>query len=58
MGGKLFVPALWPEVPSRRAPGFEKSRDLASRLLPLPIDQRYGDADMDRLAERVAELLA
>jgi hypothetical protein len=30
------------------APALE--RELAGRLLPLPIDQRYGAEDMNRLA--------
>jgi len=55
---ELFVPRLWPEVATRSGPAaFEWERELAACLLPLPIDQRYGAADMDRVADIVGEVL-
>jgi hypothetical protein len=54
----LFVPQFWPEVLQRRTSGFERERMLASRLLPLPIDQRYGAEDMIEVCERLRDLLA
>jgi len=46
---KVYVPGYWHEVAvDPTTPLVEKS--WAERLLPLPIDQRYGLNDMDRLA--------
>ncbi len=55
---QVFVPRLWPEVVTRPVPGFAWERDLASRLLPLPIDHRYDERDMDRLCDDVLEVAA
>jgi hypothetical protein len=55
---EIYVPRLWPELETRDAAGFGWERDLASRLLPLPVDQRYGPGDMDRVAEAVLEVAA
>ena len=55
---QIFVPRLWPEVVARPASGFAWERDLASRLLPLPIDHRYDERDMDRLCNDVLEVAA
>ena len=54
----VFVPQLWPEVIERGVDGFEWERDLARRLLPLPIDQRYGAGDMEHVCHEVAGILA
>jgi len=54
----IFAPRLWPDVETREgAAAFEWERRLASQLMPLPIDQRYGLDDMDRVIEAVAEVL-
>ena len=53
----LFVPTLWPEIESRRERGFDWERCAARRLLPLPIDHRYGPDDMNTLAERLRQVL-
>jgi len=55
---EIYVPRLWPEVESRDVPEFVWERDLASRLLPLPLDQRYGPAEMERVADAVLEVAA
>jgi hypothetical protein len=54
---RIFVPQLWPEVESRSGPESAWERELAGRLLPLPIDQRYDLPDMDRLCGAVLEEL-
>ena len=54
----VFVPVLWPELQSREAAGFEWERDVASRLLPLPIDHRYGPSEMQTVADAVFQVLA
>jgi len=55
---EVFVPRLWPEVVSRPVAGFEWERELAARLLPLPVDHRYGSADMTRVGDAVLEVAA
>jgi hypothetical protein len=52
----IFVPRLWPEVVSRPGPVFAWERDLAARLLPLPVDHRYGSDDMQRMCDAVDEV--
>ncbi|MFJ4442812.1 hypothetical protein ACIPZ8_12030 [Pseudomonas sp. NPDC089422] len=48
----IFVPCYWRElIDNPTTPALE--RHLAECLLPLPMDQRYGDADMHRLADAV-----
>ena len=42
---KIFVPKYWPDVINCEA--------LAERIIPLPIDQRYGEEDMKRIVEVV-----
>jgi hypothetical protein len=54
----LFVPALWPDVAARDQAGFDWERDVAERLLPLPIDHRYTPADMETVADRLLQVLA
>jgi hypothetical protein len=53
----VFVPTLWPEIEGRPERGFERERLLAGRLLPLPIDQRYGPDDMERLCQVLLQVL-
>jgi hypothetical protein len=54
----VFAPRLWPDVPGRpRAGEFARESMLAGRLLPLPIDHRYGADDMGRLAAVVTEVM-
>jgi hypothetical protein len=53
----VFVPTLWPEIQHRLEPGFERERLLARRLLALPIDQRYGPDDMERLCHVLLQVL-
>jgi hypothetical protein len=54
----VFVPVLWPELQSREAAGFEWERNVAARLLPLPIDHRYGPSEMQTVADAVVQVLA
>ena len=43
---KIYIPTLWPSVFD-----FSKANDaeyfMAENILPLPIDQRYEEEDMD-----------
>ena len=54
----VFVPALWPELEGRSEPGFNRERLIGRRLLPLPIDQRYGPDDMDALCNALDRILS
>jgi len=56
---QIFAPRLWADVEARlNGSAFAWERQLASRLVQLPIDQRYNDADMDQVADAVAEVMA
>ena len=50
--GRILVPLLWPEV-LEQAPAGSLERKLALHLLPLPVDQRCGPQDMERMARAV-----
>lgn len=49
---KVFVATYWPNVLEWCAPDEFEHR-LALRLLPLPIDQRYGPVEMDHVAKLI-----
>jgi hypothetical protein len=56
---EIFAPQFWPEIGARSAArDFPWERELAEKLMPLPIDQRYGAEDMARVAAAVAEVMA
>ena len=46
----VFVPTLWPNVPGDACAG-PNAIDFSNNILPLPIDQRYGADDMERVLE-------
>ncbi|HEY0289880.1 MAG TPA: hypothetical protein VGC62_23205 [Pseudomonas sp.] len=49
LANRIYVPSYWRElIDSQTTPALEKQ--LSERLLPLPIDQRYGQQDINRLA--------
>jgi hypothetical protein len=54
---QLFVPYLWKECINRKVEGFEFERELSSRLLPLTVDQRYSESDMEYVASKILPLL-
>lgn len=43
---KIFVAKYWPDLSA-------EANALAERIIPLPIDQRYGVADMKRIVEEI-----
>lgn len=49
---RILVPLLWPEV-LEQAPADSLERKLALHLLPLPVDQRCGPQDMERVVRTV-----
>ena len=54
--GGVFVPTLWPNVLSD-APEGSIAHRLARNIVPLPIDQRYGENEMNYIADEVAKCL-
>lgn len=46
----VYIPTFWAEVKAGREAGYETERKLAEKLLPLPIDHRYTEADMRSMA--------
>lgn len=53
---RVFVPVLWRECRERIADGFDLEKTLSERLLPLPVDQRYGEREMDRILAALDEV--
>ena len=52
--GGGYMATHWP-LPARLPAGFETCRELSERLMTLPCDQRYGRADMERMAGVIRE---
>ena len=52
----IYPPVHWP-VPASVPAWFTQSRELASEIMTLPCDQRYGPDDMERVAGAVLDLL-
>ncbi len=48
----VALPLFWPEVLNASEPDTAESR-LTRRLLPLPLDQRYGEKDMAHLLQLI-----
>ena len=48
---KIFVATYWPAEEGCGCMRSELAQCFASEILPLPIDQRYGEVDMKRIAE-------
>ena len=46
----IYIPTFWAEVKTGTENGYETERGLAEKLLPLPVDHRYNEADMQRMA--------
>lgn len=49
---KIYVPRLWPRLSGRAEEGSLEAR-LADKILWLPIDQRYGEAEMGYIADQI-----
>lgn len=49
---KIYVPTLWPDVFSRCKEN-ELEYDMAKNILPIPVDQRYEDEDMEHIVDEV-----
>lgn len=47
---EVYIPTFWVEVSTATDTRFEIERGLAAKLLPLPVDHRYNEVDMQRMA--------
>ena len=54
---KIYIPTLWPDV-FDVCKEDEPEYDMAANILPLPIDQRYGDDAMRLLSDRISPFLS
>lgn len=54
IGQKIFVATYWPNV-LNWCNEFELEYEFTEHLIPLPIDQRYGQLDMERIVRIVSE---
>jgi hypothetical protein len=54
---RIFCPVHWPLPKQIDRSEFPVSAELSDTLMTLPIDQRYGDEDMIRLAKVVREVV-
>ena len=52
---KIYIPTLWPDVFGWCGEGETEFR-LADNILPLPIDQRYGPEDMQRILDELGRI--
>ena len=52
----VYIPTLWPNVLCDSTAGFV-ARSNTAGILPLPIDQRYGEEDMHMLINRIRALV-
>ena len=49
----LFVPHFWLDTLNRVGEGYVWERHISTALLPLPIDHRYGQADLVRFVDHL-----
>ena len=49
---KIYIPILWPNV-LQQLPENAVEYQLAANILPLPVDQRYTEVDMQRIVDRI-----
>ena len=49
---RIYIPTLWPDVFRFCCEG-ETEYELAMNILPLPIDQRYGQEEMNDMVEEI-----
>ncbi len=54
---RMFCPVHWPLPPKVSPSEFPEAHLLSEQILTLPLDQRYGQEDMIRLAEAVSEFV-
>ncbi len=53
----IFVPTLWNDVLTRLENEYAFEKDFANRLIPLPIDHRYQEEDIQLAITAISKLL-
>lgn len=53
---KIYIPVLWPNVLEEMTEDTPEYQ-MAENILPLPVDQRYTEADMKYLADKLLNIL-
>ncbi len=53
---KIYIPVLWPNVLNNISETWNEWK-LAQNILPLPIDQRYNEEDMNYLIEEIEKCI-
>ncbi|MGI9517089.1 MAG: hypothetical protein ACR2NP_08595, partial [Pirellulaceae bacterium] len=48
---RIFVPTLWPDVLQRPNVTCKAAIEYTQNLIPLPVDHRYGEEDMQRIVD-------
>ena len=51
---KVFVAKYWPNI--HQLNGYETEYDLATRIVPIPCDQRYGKKEMNRITDIIRNI--
>lgn len=51
----IFIPQFWEDVIHRNLSDFKFEKQLATKLLPLPIDHRYEAKDCERIINFISE---
>jgi hypothetical protein len=52
----IFIPTLWQDVLSRDTEGYAFEKSFSKNLLPLPIDHRLDDKDIQRMVDFVLSI--
>ena len=53
----FFIPSYWPDTLNRKIKGYKYEKYLSNNLLPLPVDHRYAEKDLKRMAEFLLNIL-
>ena len=53
---KIYIPTLWPDVLDN-CPKDSIEYQYAANILPLPVDQRYGEGEMEYMMKMLEELI-
>lgn len=53
----IFIPSLWPDVLHRKETGFSTEKEIAKRLLPIPVDHRYKPVDLRKVTQLIKKMV-
>ncbi len=54
----IFIPMFWNDAVKRNSEGYNYERDLSKRMLPLPVDHRYGRNDCEIVVKKIKNILS